>query len=53
MTLDYYLPWYYLCYIYEKVNIINAIPEELSKSNLREGAIEKIAVIKQYRELFK
>lgn len=50
--LRHYLPWYELCYIYERVNMLKHIPKEIARKNLNKDAITKLETIRRHAELF-
>jgi len=50
---EHYLPWYFLCYIYEKINMLNKIPQSISIKNLNSTAIKMLSAVRQHDELFK
>ena len=48
-----YLQWYYLVYVFEKVNIMNNISHKESLKNLNSDARNKLLTIRRYPDLFK
>jgi len=42
IKIKHYLPWYYLCYIYETINRIKAISEDISQKNLTNRALSML-----------
>jgi hypothetical protein len=53
ISLQPHFPWYMLLYIYERVNFVKGIPQNISENNLSSDIKERLARMSNYRDLIK
>jgi len=51
ISINPYLPWHHLAYIYEKVNFIKRISNKIARENLNSIALVRILRVSQHQEL--